>query len=85
MKERRANARLIKAMENIAQQWEIPLRRESSVWPSVAGFVPASTGVICAVGPIARNIYTPEESVDRISLLQRTLLIAEFLAHTTSS
>jgi hypothetical protein len=29
---------------------------------------------------VARKLYTPEESVDRISLLQRTLLIAEFLA-----
>jgi D-alanine-D-alanine ligase len=81
MKERRANARLVKAIENVAAQWEIPLRRESSVWPSVAGLVPASTGVVCGIGPVARNIYTPDESVDRISLLQRTLLIAEFLAN----
>jgi hypothetical protein len=81
MKERSANALLLRALENTAVQWEIPLRRESSVWPSVAGLVPASTGVVCGVGPVTRNIYTPDESVDRISLLQRTLLIAEFLAN----
>jgi D-alanine-D-alanine ligase len=79
MKERRATTRLAKALENIAAKWEIPLKRESSVWPSVAGLVPASAGVICGVGPVARNVYTPEESVDRISLMQRTLLLAEFL------
>jgi hypothetical protein len=81
MKERRANARLMRALESTAQRWEIPLRRESSVWPSVAGLVPASAGVVCGVGPVAQHLYTPDESVDRISLLQRTLLIAEFLAN----
>ena len=85
MKERRANARLAKALEAAAAEWEIPLRRESSVWPSVAGLVPASTGVLCGVGPVARNIYTPEESVDRISLMQRTLLLAEFLISQSKS
>ncbi|NQU19665.1 MAG: ATP-grasp domain-containing protein [Candidatus Nealsonbacteria bacterium] len=80
MKERRATVRLAKAVEAVAQQWEIPLKRESSVWPSAAGLVPASTGVLCGLGPVARDTYTPDESVDRISLMQRTLLLAEFLA-----
>jgi D-alanine-D-alanine ligase len=79
MKERRATVRLAKALSAVAEKWEIPLQRESSVWPSVAGLVPASTGVVCGLGPVARDIYTPQESVDRISLLQRTLLVAEFL------
>jgi D-alanine-D-alanine ligase len=79
MKERRATARLAKSLEDVAGRWEIPLKRESSVWPSVAGLVPAATGVVCGVGPIARDLYTPAESVDRISLIQRTLLLAEFL------
>jgi D-alanine-D-alanine ligase len=80
MKERRANLRLANALTAVAAEWEIPLKRESSVWPSVAGLAPASTGVVCGLGPVARNIYTPDESVDRISLMQRTLLLAEFLA-----
>lgn len=80
MKERRANTRLAKALTDVATTWEIPLKKESSVWPSVAGLAPASTGVVCGVGPIARNVYTPDESIDRISLMQRTLLLAEFLA-----
>ena len=80
MKERRANTRLAGALEKVAGEWEIPVSRETSVWPSVAGLAPASTGTVCGVGPVARSIYTPEESVDRISLLQRTLLLAELLA-----
>jgi len=84
MKERRANARLLKALENVAAAWDIPLRHESSVWPSAAGLVPASTGAVCGVGPVARNVYTPQESVDRVSLLQRTILLAEFLVRESS-
>jgi D-alanine-D-alanine ligase len=80
MKERRANLRLAKMLTEVATDWEIPLKRESSVWPSVAGLAPASTGVVCGMGPVARDVYTPYESVDRISLMQRTLLLAGFLA-----
>jgi D-alanine-D-alanine ligase len=79
MKERRATARLAASLGDVAARWEIPLKRESWVWPSVAGLIPASCGVVCGVGPVARGLYTPNESVDRISLLQRTLLLAEFL------
>ena len=79
MKDRRASGRLAKSLKRVADEWEIPLNRESSVWPSVAGLVPASTGVVCGVGPVARDLYTPHESVDRISLMQRTLLLAQFL------
>lgn len=83
MKERRATTRLAKKFQNVAEKWEIPLKRESSIWPSVAGLVPASAGVVCGLGPVARDIYTPDESVDRVSLLQRTLLLAEFLSEQT--
>ncbi len=79
MKERRASARLAKALENAAAKWEIPLRRESSLWPSVAGLVPAGSPVVCGLGPEARQVYTPDECIDRSSLLQRTILLAEFL------
>lgn len=79
MKDRRANQRLLKQLSNIADQWEIPLTRESSVWPSVAGLTSGSTRVACGVGPIARDIYTPDEAVQRTSLIQRTLLLAQFL------
>jgi hypothetical protein len=76
---------LAKSLADVAGQWDIPLKRESSVWPSVAGLVPAAKGVVCGVGPVARDLYTPAESVDRISLVQRTLLLAEFLCEKGQS
>ena len=73
------NKRLAAELAEIAANWEIPFGQESALWPSAAGLVPASTAVVCGVGPIARDLYTPNEAVERISLLQRTLLIAEYL------
>jgi D-alanine-D-alanine ligase len=73
------NKRLAAELAEIASNWEIPFGQESALWPSAAGLVPASTAVVCGVGPVARDLYTPNEAVERISLLQRTLLVAEFL------
>ena len=80
MKNKRANIRLARDLSQIATRWEIPFAQESSLWPSVAGTVPASSGVVCGIGPVAKNLYTPQEAVLRISLLQRTLLLTQFLA-----
>ena len=80
MKERRSTLQLAKELAQVAEAWEIPFKRESSVWPSVAGLVPAKTACLCGVGPLARDLGTPHESVQRMSLVQRTLLLAEFLA-----
>jgi D-alanine-D-alanine ligase len=79
MKDRVANQRLAKAILNAAAVWEIDLRTDSSVWPSVGGLVTGQTGVVCGMGPVARNLYTPQESVHRMSLIQRTLLLVQFL------
>ena len=83
LKSRASNKRLCTELSEIAANWEIPFGQESALWPSVAGLVPASTAVVCGVGPVARDLYTPNEAVERISLLQRTLLLAEFLAKQT--
>lgn len=79
MKKKELNKDLFEQYSTLAQEMEIPLGKESSVWPSVGGLVPEEKGVMCGVAPVARNIYTPEESVDRISLIQRTILLAQFL------
>jgi D-alanine-D-alanine ligase len=39
------------------------------------------TPCLCGMGPVARDLGTPNEAVQRISLVQRTLLLAEFLAN----
>ena len=67
-------------LSSVADEWDIPFPTESSLWPSVGGLVPAKTPVICGIGPAARDLYTPQESVNRTSLIQRTILLAEFLA-----
>ncbi len=79
MKERRGTLRLARALASVAGEWEIPIRNESSVWPSVAGLVPARTACLCGIGPVARDLGTPQEAVQRISLIQRTLLLAQYL------
>ena len=79
MKERAGTQRLSRALEAVAREWEIPLRRESSTWPSVAGLVGSKTACVCGIGPVCRDWGTPTEAVQRISLVQRTLLVAEYL------
>ena len=86
MPSRRGGARLAKALETVATELEIPLKKSSSSsWPSVAGLVPAKVACLCGIGPVARDLRTPDESVQRISLVQRTLLLAEYLAKEVSS
>ena len=79
MADRPTNGSLVEALEAAATRWEIPLERESSSWPSVAGLVPADTAVVCGMAPVTRDRGTPDEAVQRISLVQRTLLLSEFL------
>lgn len=81
MKQRSTNTRLAKALAEIATRWDIPFEQESSLSPSVAGLVPHTTPVLCGVGPVAKDLYTARAAVQRISLVQRTLLLAEFLLH----
>ena len=79
MPERRGTLRLAKSLSELATELDIPIKNESSVWPSVAGLVPAKTACLCGVGPVARGLGTPQEAVRRISIIQRTLLLAKFL------
>jgi D-alanine-D-alanine ligase len=79
MYERRANVPFLNRLKAIADEWEIPLGTESSLWPSVAGLVPDAVPVICGVGPVAQDLYTSREAVSRISLVQRTLLLSQLL------
>jgi D-alanine-D-alanine ligase len=80
MRDRKINARVVNALRAIAEEWEIPLNTESSVWPSAAGLVADTSSVVCGLGPVGHHLHTPQEAVQRISLMQRTLLLAQFLA-----
>lgn len=67
------------ALCQAAQRWQIELAAASALLPSVAGLVPGEVPVVCGVGPAAFESYTTSESVNRLSLMQRTLVLSEFL------
>ena len=79
MPERRKNNTLVRDYMAIADKWDIPIKTEASLLPSAAGLAPDVVPVLCGVGPVARELYTSRESVSRISLVQRTLLLSEYL------
>jgi D-alanine-D-alanine ligase len=79
MPSRRINNALLKRLCEVAAQWDIPINKETSLWPSVAGLVPPQVPVVCGLGPVARGLYTGQEAVSRISLVQRTLLLSAYL------
>jgi D-alanine-D-alanine ligase len=80
MKKTQRNSSLLAELKSVADIWEIPLGVESSLYPSTAGLVPSSTEVVCGVGPVAQHTDSAQEAVLRISLVQRTLLLTQFLA-----
>lgn len=82
MLERKSNLRLLDNLKDIASKWDMPIGHESSLWPSVAGLVPESIPVICGVGPVAKDLCTSREAISRISLVQRTLLLSQFLINS---
>jgi D-alanine-D-alanine ligase len=79
MKARVANKKLAKAIKNVASEWEIQLESGSSLWPSVGGLVTGKTAVVCGLGPVVKDLYAPREAVQRLSLIQRTIVLAQYL------
>ncbi len=77
------NEKLAERLAAVAATWDITLGTDESVWPSMAGLAPDTSGVVCGLGPVTRDIYTPNEAVQRLSLIQRTLLLASFLFTST--
>jgi D-alanine-D-alanine ligase len=82
MPDRPQNRALARELAAVAAKWEFPFGEETSAWPSAAGLVPETAAVLCGLGPHAEQLFTPQEAVHRTSLLQRTLLLALFLART---
>jgi D-alanine-D-alanine ligase len=85
MRERPINGRLFAALGAVAEEHGVTLKKDSSVWASVAGLVPARTAVVCGFGPTTKERGTPQEAVSRIALVQHTLILADFLARELES
>jgi len=79
MKTKKRGNRLISSLQHISKQWDIPLEFEASVLPSVGGLVKQGKLVLCGMGPCARDLYTSRECIERVSLVQRTLLFSQYL------
>ena len=79
MKVKKRGNMQIEALKNIAGQWDIPFETVSSLWPSVGGLVKQGDPVICGMGPCTKDLYTLRECIERVSLIQRTLLLSQYL------
>ena len=75
--------RLTQRLTAVAEEWELPFSVTSSVTPSVAGLVPEHTPVMSGLGPAGEDLYTSREAVSRVSVVQRTLLLAAYLGSVT--
>jgi D-alanine-D-alanine ligase len=79
MVRRPENEPLLASIKEAANRWELPFDEDSSLLPSVAGLVPAGTPVVCGIGPAATEAFTTHEAVERIGVVQKTLLLTQFL------
>ena len=71
--------RLVEQLKRISEDWKLPFGVESSLLPSAAGEIPPEIPVICGFGPASRDMFTPHECIHRGELLQRILLLTQFL------
>ena len=80
MPETAGGAALQAALNNAGHPHGIEFKRETSSVASVAGLVGDATPCVCGVGPVAYERGTPGENIERITLIERTVVLAEFLA-----
>ena len=80
MPETAGSGALLEALNGAGGAHGVEFRRETSSVASLAGLVGADTPCVCGVGPAAHDRGTPGESIERIGLIERTVVLAEFLA-----
>ncbi|RKL65928.1 D-alanine--D-alanine ligase [Salipaludibacillus neizhouensis] len=76
---RKKNHLLLDTLKNLSEAWNLPFGTESSLLSSAAGEVAKDTPVVCGFSPASKGLYTPEESLHRSELVQRSLLLALYL------
>ncbi len=69
---------IVRKLERICGDWNLPFGTESSLLASAAGEV-SQTPALCGLGPACQGMYTPHEAIHRGELVERTLLLAVFL------
>ena len=74
-----ANEPLTRAVAGVAERWKIPLELGSSAWPGIDGWIPADTSCISGLAPPLRDDGAGVEAVQRLGMVQRTLLLTQLL------
>ena len=80
MPETAGGAALLEALNSAGGPHGVEFTRETSSIASLAGLVDDTTPCVCGVGPVVSDRGTPGENIERISLIERTVVLAEFLA-----
>ncbi|QKS70425.1 M20/M25/M40 family metallo-hydrolase [Paenalkalicoccus suaedae] len=70
---------IIARLKEWTEAKQLPFGIESSLLSTAAGVIPSETPVVCGFSPASRDLYTPNEALHRIELVQRSLLLALYL------
>lgn len=70
---------LVKRIESLCEEWQIPFGTESSLLATAAGEIPENIPVVCGFGPASKGLFTPNEAIHRGELIQRTFLLSMLL------
>lgn len=73
------NEKLAARITAHAERSDVPLGVDSSLQPSPAGLVPDGVAAVCGLAPVGRDVGTPHEAIQRLSLAQRALLLTQLL------
>lgn len=71
--------RLITKLKNISEELQIPFGVDSKLVPSAGGDIAEGVPVICGMSPSANNLYSSNESINRLEFLQKILLLTNFI------
>ena len=80
MPETPGGAQLLAALNRAGESHGVQFERQTSSIASPAGLVGGGVPCVCGVGPVAFDRGTPGENIERIDLIERTVVLAEFLA-----
>ncbi len=79
MMKRGSQKALVDKMEELAKEWNLPFDTDSSLIPTAAGDIPGQIPVVCGLSPSSKGLYTPLECINRRELVEKTLLLCQYL------
>lgn len=70
---------MILKLRAISEAHQLPFGVDSRLTPSAGGDIAPNVPVLCGMSPSAENLYTNTESINRLELLQKTVLLSMYL------